>query len=182
MMVGVGLAVIAAFAGDHDHSIESHVDADHSAEHTGDHMWLPFLSLRFWTYGLAGFGLTGFLLTLFTGTVASTVLGLALAMGAICGLMVATIVRLAQKQESTSGVGTKEMLGLEANVLVSIRPGQSGKVRFQAKGDIIDMIAISDEDATIEMGTKALVVGIEGDRARVIALDAFEGENLLARS
>jgi hypothetical protein len=103
-------------------------------------------------------------------------------MGLLVGTLISLTVRIAQKQEGTSGVTTNELLGLEGRVMVTIRPGQPGKIRFQAKGDIIDMIAVAEENSTIEMGAKALVVGIEGDLARVIALDAYEEENLYARS
>jgi len=171
-VLGVGLALIAALIGDHSHDAHFEV-GHHEFGHGGpeNHLWLPFLSLRFWTYGLAGFGLTGFLLSIFTKTPPASVIGFAAFTAIACGAMIAILVRVAQQAQTTSETTTRDMLGLEAQVLVAIRPGQLGKVRLSAKGELIDMIAISDEEAAIEAGTRALVVGIEGDHARVIALD-----------
>ena len=71
---------------DADHSIADIVHAGGDAAH--DALWLPFFSLRFWTFSLASFGLTGTLLQLLIGVTAvvlpaSLVTGMAVGTGNI---------------------------------------------------------------------------------------------------
>ena len=64
-----GILLVASLMGGHDHA--DHHAGDHDPDHADDHdagsvaraaLVLPFLSLRFWVFGLAFFGLTGAIL------------------------------------------------------------------------------------------------------------------------
>ena len=69
-----GIVLGASMFGGHDsdsgdaHVGDAHVgDAHGGTDHAGHHEWaarLPFLSLRFWTWGVTFFGLAGLALTL----------------------------------------------------------------------------------------------------------------------
>lgn len=177
-IVGGGLVLLSAFGG-HDHHVDHGGDLDVSGDHdvhveVGHHgdvpasdVWLAFLSLRFWTYFATITGLLGLLLTLFTEFSSTVVAATAFTSGFLGGLFVALIVRFLQKSEGGSSISVEDLIGLDARVVVAIRPGEEGKVRFLVKGETIDMIAVFDGDHAIPAGSDVMVVSIEGSRARV---------------
>ena len=80
MLFGFVLIAISALLGggdqdgdmdvDHDADVDSELDADADADHDVDNdaadlrLWLPFLSMRFYTFLSFAFGLSGTLMTL----------------------------------------------------------------------------------------------------------------------
>ena len=93
----------------------------------------------------------------------------------LVGLLVAYGMRALSKQDLDSSVSHKELMGKEAQVLVAIRPGQLGRVRLSVKGEIIDVIAQSDEADAIEAGASAIIVDMEGDRVKVVSRESVFG-------
>lgn len=168
---------------DHDsdvsHDVDAHVDAD--ADH-GDagaheaHLWLPFLSLRFWTYFIGTFGFTGLLLTKFTDVPEPLLSWMAAGTGFATGLAVAILMRFARRMESDSGTRTKDLMGQTGRVIVGMRPGHEGKIRCMVKGDIIEFLALPEADETIDAGKEVVIVSVENDRAKVMPLDALSSE------
>ncbi|HMF44527.1 MAG TPA: hypothetical protein VKQ32_27825, partial [Polyangia bacterium] len=90
-----GILLVASLVGGHDHT-DHHV-GDHDQDHAHEHeaggvphaaLVLPFLSLRFWIFGLAFFGLTGVVLhglgltSPLVAAVLATVVGLSFGYGA----------------------------------------------------------------------------------------------------
>lgn len=197
-VIGLALILLSVFAGhqdfsggdtdvqfDHDtggfdagHDIsmdQGGIDHDSAvAEHAGEAgAWLPFLSLRFWTYLSAGFGVTGLLLTLFTKTAPPAVLWLSLGTGLVCGFMVAYIYRALQVTSTDSMTREKDILGSHAKVLVAIREGQPGRVRCCVKGDWVDFVALSNDGSELEAGEDAVIVAMENGKAMVIPRSAI---------
>lgn len=175
------LVLLALFGADHHVGSEIHVDgADHDSE-TGH--WLPFFSLRFYTYFFAGFGTTGLLLHYFT-KVDSTIMALiAAAVGLGSGLGVSILVRLLRITEASGSASDKDVLGKEAQVLVAIRGTNPGRIRCTVKGDIIDFLAISDSPDPIEVGTSVVVVAMENGQAQVVSRQSiFEDDALPQRT
>jgi membrane protein implicated in regulation of membrane protease activity len=175
-IIGGGLVVIGLFHGHDsdggfDGGHDAHIDLSHDAavDHHGpvDNLWLPILSLRFWTYFLITFGLVGLIAGNFT-TVQPAVVALAAAgAGLFTGLAVAyTIRHLADEIGSVTGV--QDMLGMEGEVLVAVRPDSPGRIRCNIKGDSIDLLALSEGDYILQPGERAVVVAVDGDRARVV--------------
>ncbi len=171
--VGVILALLAAFGGDHEGEVDA--GGDGHDDHNGHdwQVWVPFFSLRFWTYLLGAFGLTGLLLERLSAVPTASIPGFAVATGVVCGFGITMLVRLMRRAESNTNAGVKDMLGIEGQILVAVRPGQLGKIRCRIKGDLLDLIAISDDGVTIETGQSAIVVAIEGHQARVIPSEAL---------
>jgi hypothetical protein len=181
-IIGGGLMLLSALSGlgahldvaQHlgfgEHSIGDH-DAgghDHGGGDTDSPaLWIPFLSIRFWTYAIGTFGVIGVLLTWLTRSHEPLVAGISGAMGLLMGLVAAGAFRLAQKYQSSSAVGTGDYVGSEAHVLVAVRPGHPGKVRMSIRGDLIDMIAMGEGDSSIEAGEQVFVTGLEGNQVRV---------------
>ncbi|RMG23310.1 MAG: hypothetical protein D6724_08640 [Armatimonadetes bacterium] len=180
-LVGGGLILLSAFGG-HDHAMDhgdvafdGEMSADHDLHiepaHDGDvpasDIWLPFLSLRFWTYFAALTGVLGTLLTLFTDLASATVAILSFGIGAVGGIAVAYAIRYLQVSETDSSVSSQDLLGSDARVTVSIQPGSEGKIRCTVKGETIDLLATADTEAPLPVGAEVVIVGLEGTVARV---------------
>lgn len=149
---------------------DTEVDVHASAPTDGGGLapWLPFLSLRFWTYFIAFFGLAGLLLSSLTlwGGVAVAVASTGV--GFTTGFGVATFMRLMARTEADSGVASADMIGAEGAVLLPVRAGEVGKVRVQIKGDVIDLLARADDEEPLDIGTDIIIVGFRDSTATVI--------------
>jgi hypothetical protein len=173
-IVGGVLVLVNVFVGSHGHDFEAHHDFDHGADHDSGHgesdhtFWLPFFSLRFWTYFFAATGAVGLLLTKLSGSGEPTTGIISIATGLVCGLSVALAVRYLSRYNSDSSARMDDLLGMEAKVLVTVRQNSPGKVRCHLKGDTIDLLALAQDDTVLEAGSDAIIVAIEDDRARVV--------------
>jgi membrane protein implicated in regulation of membrane protease activity len=130
-------------------------------------MWIPFLSIRFWTYAIGTFGVIGVLLSLVSRAQEPAIVTISGVTGFAMGLVAACAYRWAQKCQTSSAVSENDYVGTEAHVLVAARPGHPGKVRMSIRGDLIDMIAATEGDKSIEAGEEVLVVGLDGSQVRI---------------
>lgn len=171
---GILVVASALMGGDHDsHFGDS--DFDDIGGHDGIHsdLYLPFLSLRFWTYFAACFGATGLLLTLLTSANVATTAVLAVATGFVAGMATHLILRSMRNREADAGIREEHLVGKEGRVLVGVVPGSAGKIRLEVKGEIVDLTAFTQEDLPLSPGDRALVVSIEGGRANVVSYTAM---------
>lgn len=191
-IIGGGLVLFSALGGLAHGGLEADggIDADHDvggadAETSGtelapaaDHgagaagapaaeFWIPFTSLRFWTYLCAVFGVTGLALTLFAKTGEPFTMVVSIVTGLLMGLAASGIVHWIAKNESQSAISEQDFLGAEAKVLVPVRGRLPGKVRLQVKGSTVDLVAVAENEREMEAGEEVLVVGFEGNNARV---------------
>lgn len=177
-IVGGVLVVLSAFGhGRDDGHLEHDGDVGHGFEASGDHgdaghdvpheVWLPFLSLRFWTYFSAAFGAIGLLLTQFSLASHTAALLWALAGGVGAGLGVAYSVRALRRSEASSAIREQDLLGAEARMLVGSRDSLPGKARLSIRGEDIDLVAISHTGSDIAVGETVYVLSIENNTARV---------------
>lgn len=182
-IIGGGLLLLSAFVGhDHDSDFSGGHDVDHSADHDVSHdhdgtdhtggnellSWLPFLSLRFWTYGFALFGGVGWGLTALTNTSSGATLGWAIGAALLMGTLATTLMNVARRMSSDSSTRTQDLLGVEGKVTVPVHGLSEGKVRVNLKGDSIDFLALSNDNRSIESGESVVIVAVENDRLRVI--------------
>jgi hypothetical protein len=128
--------------------------------------WLPFLSLRFWTFALASFGLSGTLLHLLgvpviIGAIASVAMGAGLGTGA------AWVFRQLQLTQVSGNVGMFDVQGKEATVILPVGPNKMGKVRVMLDGQSVDLPAMTRADDLIERNEKALVVNVDDGVAHI---------------
>lgn len=187
MIIGCGLIVLSAVGGvfghhDMDHSPEppahdGEINVGEAVQHIGQHtaesvagagLWLPFLSLRFWTYFIGAFGLIGCLLTWFKASAEPTTVIASAISGVVMGLAAAYSMRLLKTNEISDAAKASDMLGVEAKVTVGGREGQPGKVRMTIKGDIIDMLALREDGLELNPGDEVYVVGVEENRVKVV--------------
>lgn len=181
-IIGGGLILLSAFVGhDHDsdfaggHDVGHDVSHDHDTagsehEHSGGELlsWLPFLSLRFWTYGLALFGGIGWALSALTPTASPTILGISLTVGVLMGTLAATLINVARRMSADSSTRTQDLLGVAGKVTVPVHGASEGKVRVLVRGDSIDFLALSNDNRSIPTGESVVIVAVENDRLRVI--------------
>ncbi len=196
LVLGGGLLVVSALLGGHDHDadvdhdveLEAEVeadaeldaDADADADHdghvgVGDALWLPVLSIRFWTFFLAFFGLTGLSLeglrhAGLIGAPWGVVLGLAIVTGVVSGWVVSRIVQqLKQEKVSSEVVPEHDYAGKAAEVLLDVAPGDPGLVRLEVKGVSIDVTAVvaSSDVGPFKRGSKVIVLAYEQGKVRV---------------
>jgi len=198
-VIGGGLILLSAFGGgdhehgaDADHDISVHdmahdfdaggVDAGHVVDH-GDHEagsdgpWIPFFSLRFWTYFIGIFGATGLLLSLLANSPEPFTGLLSAGTGFISGIVAASLVRWISKNEADSTARDSDLLGLRARVTVPISDEQIGRIRTTVKGELLDILANAEAKQTLSEGTEVVIVGMDNGRASVMPLDDLLEEN-----
>jgi membrane protein implicated in regulation of membrane protease activity len=182
LIVGFGTIALQLFMSgdaDGDADADGHVDlegdadadadADHGHDHAGhgDGGFLPiFLSLRFWTFTFLAFGLSGTLLHYLDLTSRMLVPFIALGMGIGSGLLASLTFRALQKTEATSSGSATEAVGQLAKVLVPPAKGGRGKVRVEIKGQMVDLLATTDEEQ-LESGQLVLVEDMREHTAHV---------------
>ncbi|HVL38703.1 MAG TPA: hypothetical protein VM328_04865 [Fimbriimonadaceae bacterium] len=175
-VVGGFLVVLSALGAGHDADVDHDLDLSHDTEVSVDHgdhaggdgAWIPFLSLRFWTYFFAAFGLTGILLSKLAAVPEPLAAWVSAGTGFVCGLAVTFVMRLVRQQEADSSAKIDDILGTVARVLVPVHGDQPGKIRFMVKGETIELLALNQETGTIQSGEDVVIVAIEKDRARVL--------------
>lgn len=133
----------------------------------GSGIWIPFFSLRFWTYFTGGFGLVGSLLTFAGQGSPSEVLTASVLSGLFVGLVAAWVWRALTKGQQDTSTKAADFIGVIGTQSVSARGHDPGKVRVMVRGELIDLLAISDNGDPILAGTEVVVVGMDGDKARV---------------
>lgn len=131
-------------------------------------VWLPLLSLRFWTYGSCFFGLSGGLLTTLTPGAPRLILGLALAMGLGCGYVASWTFRRLRRAPLITALGPRHFAGAIGTVLVPVGTDRPGKVRVRLRDQEHDLLARSAEDVDLPRGTRVLVIEYRDETARVV--------------
>jgi len=123
--------------------------------------------MRFWVYFVGGFGLFGLATTFLNVTVEPIRMFASLATGLLAGTIAAYLMRWARRDDTDSSVKEADFLGVTGTMVVPPTNGEPGKIRVSVKGDLIDMLALPLEGASIAKGDEIVVVTVEGDRAVV---------------
>lgn len=142
--------------------------------------WLPFLSMRFWTFGLASFGLTGSLFSLSTtvgmANIAEAIsLGVSISVGVVVGWATSWAFQKLKSQRVTGEVGLQQLKGSEATVLLSVNSEKNGKIRTLVGGQTVDLLASSLDEHSLERGSKVLIVDIKDGIAMVTQMGQIAG-------
>jgi hypothetical protein len=165
-IVGGGLVLLSALGlGEHGHHDVGH--AGH-AEHDA---WLPFLTVRFWTWGLGFFGITGTLLTWLTPLGGTATALAATGTGLLVGTGISAAVRGLRKAEAVAGARLDALVGRPGRITVTVRPGgEPGKVRCELGDEVLDLLAVLAEGRAeaLPPGAAVLVLAIDDGRAVVI--------------
>ena len=137
---------------DHDHDHDHDIDVDHVASDAPHGVerrrYLPFLSMRFWTYALGTGGATGTVLTLLELPLVIH-LPVALGSGLVLGWTAAWGFHTLKRATADSTIRPADLKGSEARVVLPIRPGERGKIRLHIQGQSIELLARSRETRII---------------------------------
>ncbi len=192
LVLGGGLLAVSVVLGggdadaDLDHDVDADVDhdVDHDAGHAdaGAALWLPILSLRFWTFFLAFFGLTGALLDVLgragaVGASSGQVLAISLVTGFAAGWGVAALIRrLKADTVSSTVVPETDYAGRSGEVILDVAPGSPGWVRVDVRGVSVDLKAelVAGHEGTLSAGQQVIVVEWRDGRVLVGPFDTGE--------
>lgn len=165
--------------GDHDHDVDHDVDADHDHEPNavaemlkadpGSKIWLPFLSMRFWTFFTAVLGATGVPLTLFGVSDLVTAL-VAFPFALLVGTIAAWFFLQIRSDRVTADTSLMRFVGQEARVVIPVRPGDVGKIAVQSMAGRVEMPAKSGDGKVLDAGTTVLVAHVQDGVADVTSL------------
>lgn len=140
--------------------------------------WFPFLSLRFWTFGICFFGLVGFGLSAIPAPLSpSTILLLASLVGILCGTVATSILRLLKYRQRDSLIRTEDLVGVIGVVTLPLNAQTRGKVRLHLKGSRLDLMAYTEEPRDFAPGDTVLVVGMQKNGVWVVSENSFPVKN-----
>ncbi len=151
---------------DHPEGDLVHVGPDRRKSVARRRPWLPFLSVRFWTYALASGGGTGTILTLL-GLPVTLHLPVAVGSGLSLGWLAAWTYKKLKGASTDSAVTLSNLKGAEATVVLPIRPGQLGKIRLHIQGGQIELLARTQEDRVLAAKEAVLIVQVTESTAIV---------------
>lgn len=122
-------------------------------------------SPRFYIFFAAFFGLTGVVFHVLELAPEMVTLFVSIAMGLVSGYGASWVMRALFR---TAGGGDKPIayIGTTVRVLVPVSSESAGKVRLHVDGRSIDLLASTDE-AAFEKGDEAMIIGMDGPRARI---------------
>ena len=152
------------------------LDKDLDLSSTGDAAtaatWMPFLSMRFWTFGSAGFGLVGSLLHFIAPWLVT--LSVSSGTGLLIGLGAAYFFHQLKQNTVTAATGLARFTGREARVLLDIKPGGIGKIVIDAAEGQIELVARTKDAHTIKRGSKVLITDLVNGSANVTSMPTLE--------
>jgi membrane protein implicated in regulation of membrane protease activity len=152
------LGASALGGGDHGHDVDHHGPELPKASLQGA---FPFLSLRFWSFALAGFGLSGALLSL-VGTGRSLTAILSGLVGLVAGWGSWRAIGALTRSPAGLLAGAEAHVGREGTLLFATSRAQRGKLRLSIGGAACDFLTETDADEPLPAGTRVIVVGARG--------------------
>lgn len=189
LVFGGLFVLLAAFAGldgvDFDHDFDPDVELTEEPEPQTSRftpaprrLWLPFLSLRFWTFGSCFFGLVGLGLSQITPPLpGNIILLLALVIGLFCGTTAVWVLRLLKKRNTNSLIRTQDLVGVSGVVTLPFNAQNRGKVRLSIKGSRVELIAYTEEPKDLRIGETVFVVGMEKNHIWVVSETSLAVKN-----
>lgn len=159
--------------------VEAHgVDAGKDLELGGgaDFLLWSVTSVRFWTFFLAFFGLTGLVFDGFSLVPHEAITAmLAVSMGSAAGFGISYAMRVLGADQSGRVAEAEDYVGKSARVLVAPTPGGVGKVRIDIGGNLVDVLATTDED-NVGNQDQVMIIEMDGTTARVAKVLAAEND------
>jgi hypothetical protein len=163
LVVGGGIVLLQVLAGADHHigTADASLDAHHAPTGPG------LLSTRSLTFAVFAFGLVGTPLHAFGLAPPTVVLAVAVASGLAAGLVAGLAFRALGHGGASGEAALHEAKGQRARVLVPCARAQRGKIRARIKGQLVDMMATTDEPQ-IAAGREVLIVDVHDDVAHVV--------------
>lgn len=147
------------------------MDADMDAA-TGEldgENWLPFLSMRFWTFALACFGMSGTIMDIL-GTSPVVSAPIAAITGIALGWGVAYVFHRLKRDSVSSNTSSTSLLNQEGFAILPVSKELKGKIRLSLGTEVMDLVATTNDPMPIERGEKIMVVSVENGTAVISSL------------
>lgn len=174
---------------DADTDVDLDVDPDFEVDHAdavlgaealvddldGSNIWLPFKSMRFYTFFTFSFGLSGTIMSLFSVPWLPNLL-ISVSVAIALGWLAAWSFRQLYQDTVSGDVGVQRFVGHEAKVLLPIRPGKRGKIVLDSPMGQIELPAETNDAHPFSPGTHVLVAHIDNGVANVTSLHLPVGE------
>ncbi len=154
--IGFIVLIVSLVVGDIFDSLGFETGLDGGAE---GHALLDSRVISVFVTSFGGFGAIGIQMGLGIG--ASSIIGLA--GGVVLGGLVSLFARFLYKQQSSSSVGTAQLIGRTAQVIVSIAPGSLGQVSCRIGEERVEKLARSTGNQEIKAGSIVRVDEVAGD-------------------
>lgn len=184
---GAVLIGVTLFFGGHDFDADMDVDLDIEHDLGADHgdaifghdsltddldgsnIWLPFTSMRFYTFFTFAFGLGGTLMSMF-GVPWLATLSISSVFAFLLGWLAAWGFRQLYRDTVTGDVGVQRFVGQEARVLLPIRAQKRGKIVLDSPMGQIELPAETNDDQSFPPGSRVLVAHIDHGIANVTSI------------
>jgi membrane protein implicated in regulation of membrane protease activity len=137
-------------------------------------LWLPFLTLKFWTFGSCFFGLTGILLSLFTEMSELPIASMSLVVGVFCGTSMVWVLRNLRRHQADSLIHPHDLMGVSGKVTIPFDSQSRGKVQLNLKGSMIDYVAFTEDPKGFQKGDRVFVVGLKNNQLWVVPDDSID--------
>jgi membrane protein implicated in regulation of membrane protease activity len=171
VVVGGGILLIQLVSGtDHDVGVDHDLGGGDHHPHEGPGL----MSIRSLSYGTFAFGFVGGLLHVLGLVRPPVALATGIASAAAATLFVGLTFRRLADVAVSGQAGFHEALGFRARVLVPCARDRAGKVRVTLKGQTVDMLATTDEDA-IAAGAEVVITEVRDTVAHVATVARTEG-------
>lgn len=186
VIFGGALVGASALGGDSDveTELDTELDADVDADGDldgdsggalGDAVlgWLPFASMRFWTFFLAFGGLTGALLSaLGSPDSALVVAGISAGTGYLSGLGITRVMRALKKGQVSSAVQQEDYIGAEGTLLLPARSDAPGQVQLNLRNRVVARAARAAR-GEIPVGATVSVLHVDDDGTLVVTAQSL---------
>ncbi|MEM1271588.1 MAG: hypothetical protein AAF752_03375 [Bacteroidota bacterium] len=176
LLVGGFFVVLSMFGGDTDADVDIDADVDVDAD-TGTGVgagagFVDLFSLRFAFLFALFFGLTGVLLDAFGRGEPVTFL-VSLGVGLVLGLSGNYAIKRLGRTTVSSDVQQTDLVGLTARVVVPFSEADKGKIRVDAKGQRLQLVArgLEGSGESYAPGDDVVIVRVDGPVAEVVRPD-----------
>jgi len=129
------------------------------------------VSLRFWTFALASFGFLGAGLHVI-GIAEPVAVLVAAPVGAVLGYVAASIFWKLSRSEVGVATTLGQLRGAEADVVLPIRVGGTGKIGLKVSGQYTELLARTNDATDLAMRERVLVVSVHEGVAVVTSVRA----------
>lgn len=180
----VALAALAGLDGvDFDHPFDADIEVTEESRNIEEgekiltltkrpkkkNLWLPFLTIKFWTFGSCFFGLTGIVLSKFNPEMSPGAIALiSLVIGSFCGTSMVWVLRNLRRHQADSLIRANDLIGLSGKVSIPFDSQSKGKVQLTLKGSNLDLVAFTDEEKGFNKGDRVLIVGLKNNQLWVV--------------
>ncbi len=154
--------------GDLDHDVDHDVDHDGDGDSDHDHSmgindiswYMPILSFKFWTFFATTTGMSGSILT-FLGKKELLTALISFPFGFLAGYLISYTIKKLRSNKTNSSITMADYEGQVAKVVIPFEKGERGKISMNIKGELLEMIALSESDESFEKDQTCIILEVK---------------------